>query len=200
MKNPLKTFVRGRWIVALAVSLAGWGMPLKARAAIVVTAQLTDLANVVPGEDLWQASYTVSGGTFLANQGFTIFFAPALYKNLSAPIAPIPVGWNVLTVQPDVALAAPGFIDALALVNNLSLALPFKLNFVWLGSTPPASQSFQTYDQNFVFQITGTGNTIVSPIMGGVVPEPGSLASGMGVAAIIAFSFLRRRKPEVPSP
>lgn len=189
-----------RRIAPVAVALATFAIPLKAGAAIVVNAQLTDLANVIPGQDLWQASYMVSGATFQANQGFSIFFDPALYKNLSAPVAPIPSGWDVLTLQPDVALAAPGFIDGLALVNNPSLAQPFTLNFVWLGAALPGIQAFQLYDLNPVFQIIANGSTTLAPVIGAVVPEPGSLASGLGVAALVAFSVFRRRKPEVSSP
>ena len=44
--------------------------------------------------------------------------------------------WDVIAVQPDPALPADGFFDALALSPGASLSDPFAIAFVWLGSAP----------------------------------------------------------------
>lgn len=55
----------------------------------------------------------------------------------------------MLTIQPDLALASDGFLDALALQTGASLTNPFTLTFVWLGTGLPSSQPFTIYDANF---------------------------------------------------
>lgn len=152
--------------------------------------QLTDLADTVPAQDLWQASFTLSQIAFMAGQGFTVFFDPIRYGMLSAVLS-APAGWNVLTVQPDPILNAPGFLDGLALANNSSLAFPFVLNFVWLGAGAPGSQAFQIYDQNAGFQIIESGQTIVGGPTG-VVPETGGSSLLLGLSFFLVVIAQRR--------
>jgi hypothetical protein len=93
----------------------------------------TDLNDTLgPGGDLWQYSYAVSGFTFPMNYDFSILFSPNLYRDLENPPPPV-TAWDVLTLQPDPALPADGLYDALALVDNASLANPFTVRFLWLG-------------------------------------------------------------------
>ncbi len=79
--------------------------------------------------------------------------------------------WDPISLQPDLALGSNGFYDALALRNTPSLADPFKVQAVWLGTGTPGPQPFTIYDTNF--QPLAQGQTI---------PEP--------TAALLIFSAL----------
>src|SRR5262245_14490519 len=58
----------------------------------------TDLVDITPGEDLWRYDYRVSGGTFLQNSFFDIYFDPLLYRDLTAGPAPN-ADWDVAILQ-----------------------------------------------------------------------------------------------------
>ena len=139
--------------------------PALLAATILYTA--TDVADLVPGQDLWEYRYVVSGLTLTAGQGFTIFFAPNLYTLLETPPPFVNADWDALTVQPDVLLNSAGYYDALALRTNPSFADPFKLRFVWLGTGTPGAQPFTVYDTDFSTISQGQTTTI---------PEPSGLA------------------------
>ncbi len=178
-----------KWLPALSASvlIITVACPPDAK-GLTINANLTNLADAVPGQDLWNASFTLSSGVFQANQGFTIYFEPLLSSDISAPLAPIPAGWDVLSIQPDPLLAAPGFLDGLALINNPSFSQPFSVNFVWHGAVAPGAQRFETYKLNGGFAITATGQTTVSTI-----PEVGNgFGTGWALAAVAALSALRR--------
>ena len=154
--------------------------------AITITYTATDLADVVVGEDLWQSSYTLSGFVFQANQGFTIYSAYNLYKNLSA--ASVHPDWDLLVIQPDTGIPADGFYDNLALVNGASLSAPFILDFVWLGLGTPGAQAFQIYDLTGGFQILNSGTT-----QSAAVPESGGwLLTAIWIALLVGLESLRR--------
>src|SRR5262249_20287735 len=80
--------------------------------ATTVTYQAIDLADTVPGQDLWQYRYTVTDQTFLANQGFTVYFDPQLYTLLEDPAPPVNGDWDILVAQPDAPGMLQGFYDA----------------------------------------------------------------------------------------
>jgi len=156
--------------------------------ALSIDANLTNLADTVAGQDLWNASFTLSSGVFQVDQGFTIYFDHLDYSDISAPLAPIPPGWDVLSIQPDPLLSAPGFLDGLALVNNPTLLQPFSVNFVWHGAGDPGTQPFETYSLAGGFAVTGSGQTTT-----GMIPEIGfGFGTGWALAAVAAFSALRR--------
>ena len=136
------------------------------RAATVIF-EATNLADTTPGEDLWRYSYTPGDFTFAAGQGFTVVFDRALFSQLQSPPSFINADWDALSLQPDLALNSDGFYDALALRNAPSLADPFKVNVVWLGTGAPGPQPFTIYDTNF--QPLAQGQTTN-------VPEPSALA------------------------
>ena len=159
--------------------------------ALRIDADFVNLADTVQGQDLWQENFHLSLGSFATNEGFTIYFAPILFTDISAPLAPIPAGWDVLSVQPDMVLSAPGFLDGLASVNNPILSQPFSVNFVWHGAGTPLTriQQFETYTLNGGFAITGSGQAVVS-----VIPEIGNGGTfGLALIAICALSAGRRR-------
>ena len=98
--------------------------------------------------------------------------------------------FDLLTVQPDLALASNGFYDALALRNNPSLADLFKVRFVWLGTGTSGSQPFTVYNADFSTQSQGQTTS---------VPEPSALA--LLLAALGAFARRRQvgQPPRLPA-
>ena len=142
--------------------------------ATVIQYEVTDLGDTVPSEDRWEYRYFVSGFTFAANQGFTIWFDQNLFAQLENPLPPSPQ-WDVLVLQPDLALPDSGAFDALALVSGASLAQPFPVDFVSLARTP-GSQLFDINEfdsQGNLIRVIESGVTV--PRQNGTVPEPGTL-------------------------
>jgi hypothetical protein len=116
-------------------------LPLGAAHAISILYEATDLADTTPGDDLWMYSYYVSD--FDIDYGFTVFFELGLYDLLD-PFPPPPNSdWDPITWDPDLSIPDDGAYDALSLVDNASLADPFTVSFVWLGSGTPGAQPFE---------------------------------------------------------
>ena len=160
--------------------------------AISIDFTATDLADVNPGEDLWQYSYTVSDHTFAADTGFTIYFDLGLYDFLD-PAPPAPNSdWDVTTWNPDPSLPDDGAYDAYALVDNASLADIFTVNFVWLGgSSGPGPQSFEVYD-GITWSILENGSTNPGAAP---VPEPATMfLFGTGLAGFIGTTIRKKFK------
>ena len=185
LMNTLK-FNRRSQVIATASLLSLFAFQEKAH-ALSINANLINLADSIAGQDLWNASFTLSSGVFQASEGFTIYFNSVDYANISTPLLPIPAGWDVLSIQPDPLLSAPGFVDGLALVNTPTLAQPFSVDFVWRGAGEPGPQPFETYSLVGGFRTTGSGQTVT------VVPEIGfGLGTGWALAVVAALSALRR--------
>ena len=149
--------------------------------AAFVTYAATDVADTLPGQDLWEYAYTVGLADFSAGEGFTVSFDRHLYALLQSPPPFVNANWDPLTIQPDLALNSNGFYDALALRDNPSLADPFKVQFVWLGSGQPGSQPFTIYDRQF--QVIAQGST---------VPEPSTLLIGFCIPAALLLTCRSR--------
>jgi hypothetical protein len=146
---------------------------------------LADLPDNNPGEDLWAYTYFVNGFSFQTNEGFSIFFDHQLYANLSNPQPSVSPIWSVIAVQPDVLLQAPGFLDALALVNSPSYQGPFEVTFQWLGTGIPGGQTFYTYNSSF----TPTFSAVSA------VPEPGTgLLASFSILFLLGQRVLHSRK------
>ena len=122
---------------------------------------VVDLADITPGRDLWQYTYTVADLPLAANQGFSIAFDRSLFASLQSPASFVNGDWSVLTLQPDLALNSNGLYDAQAQVGNPSLLNTFTVTFVWLGTGTPGAQPFVIYDSNFA--TLAQGQTVPTP-------------------------------------
>lgn len=100
------------------------------------------------GGTQWRYDYTVNNTTLAVPIAeFTLFFSVGPYANLhNASTAP---GWDVLLVQPDPAIPASGYFDALALaggVNPGATATGFSVTFDYLGAGSTGAQPFSILD------------------------------------------------------
>ncbi len=151
-------------------------------------------ATQLPGVNLWQYDYYVSGSTFAANEDFTIFFNYLKYSTLQNEEPAASSDWNVLLLQPDANLPADGAFDSLALVNDPSTVVVFQVTFVWTGSGAPGSQPF-TIDQlaanGNVLGILETGNTV--PYTSSTMPEPATWLLCLGGLGALGLRVGRRK-------
>ena len=175
----------------LAAALVGSAAP--ARAAVIGFEAIDEL-NLAPGEDLWSYRFFVSGLTVDAGQGFSLYFAPALYRSLQSPPPSVNADWDLAVFPVDSPPGAQGIYDALALVDGASLLDAFTVRFVWLGGGAPGSQPFtiNAFDSTGGITFVERGET--TPL-GTPVPEPTAwllLAFGAG-----AYASRRRRHTPV---
>ena len=152
--------------------------------AAAITYIATNVADTTPGQDLWEYTYRVSLANFASGEGFTVNFDRNLYALLQSPPPIVNADWDIITIQPDLALNSNGFYDALALRNSASLTDPFKVRFVWRGSGNPGPQSFSVHDRNFA---------VVSQGQTAAVPEPSTRLFMVGISAAMLLS--RRTGP-----
>jgi hypothetical protein len=167
-----------------------WGICLFGGSAQATTINYTavDLANTLPGQDLWQYRYTVNG-SFVAFGGFDVFFDASLYTLLQDPAPAVNSDWSVVITPPDAGLGTSGLYTATALSGTPSLANAFTLNFVWLGAGRPDSQTFDVFDDNF---LTVEQGSTTLPRENTPVPEPTSLL--LVACGLLLLRFLRKSK------
>ncbi len=152
--------------------------------ATVVTYEATNL-----GAGAWQYDYSVKNNTLLSPiEEITIYFPLGLYSDLLSVGQPL--NWDSIVVQPDFSLPADGFLDSLTLSAAILPAqtlAPFSVQFTWLGSGKPGSQSFEVVDPvSFTVLDSGTTATPLSPPS---VPEPGTMPLAiLGVVALLQLS------------
>jgi hypothetical protein len=174
-------------VMAAMLTLGAAGL---ANASNAISYTALDLADVTPGQDLWQYSYTVSGDSFAMGTGFAIDFEKDLFMltesaNLTAPNA----GWDVWTYTS--SYDANNFVyDAYALEDNASLADTFTVDFVWTGAADaPGAQFYVVYNQN-EGTVLQNGSTTAAP-----VPVPAALLLlGSGWAAIAGAGLRKKSK------
>lgn len=155
---------------------------MKTAFAISIVYEATNSTDTTPGEDLWQYTYWLSDYSFDTDYGFTVYFDYQLYSNLEDPPPTVNSDWDPIVWQPDPSLPDDGAYDALALVDNASLADPFTVSFVWLGSGNPGDQYFEVYDPSF--------NTVASG-QTAPVPEPATFL--LIATGLLGFAGFRKK-------
>jgi hypothetical protein len=155
--------------------------------AATILFEVTDLPDLVSGEDLYRYEYSLSEFPFPAEYGFSIVFDRALYTSLESPPPSVGTDWDVLSIQPDLALPDDGLFDALALVDAPATLSGFTIEFVWLGNGVPGSQPFLIYDS--AFETIESGETRARPV---AVPETPAL--GLILLSLFAPLLCARRK------
>ncbi|PLY40121.1 hypothetical protein CSZ94_22775 [Janthinobacterium sp. ROICE36] len=140
------------------------------------------------GGTQWRYDYTVSNTTLaMPIAEFTLFFSVGQYVKLhNISTAP---GWDVLLVQPDVAIPASGYLDALALAGGIvpgATATGFSVTFDYLGAGSPGAQPFSILDP-VSFIALDTGST--QPAAIALPATPWLLLAG-----VLAMACQRRRQ------
>lgn len=140
------------------------------------------------GGTQWRNDYTVTNDTLAVPiEEFTIFFDNGLYATLVD--ASTASGWDILVIQPDGAIPAAGFMDALALAGGIAPGASlggFSIIFDYLGTGTPPPQAFSIVDPVTFAQIDGGFTT-----RPGIVPAPST--PWLMLAGLIALLRVRRR-------
>jgi hypothetical protein len=156
-------------------------------AGAMIQYEAVDLPDTVPGEDLWQYHYTVSGYSLLAGQGFDVFFAVAdgfQFGDLVDPQTGPSSDWDVLAIQADPGLPADGLFDVVALVDDPAPGATFVSTFIWRGTGAPGAQHFELFDEQFAITESGTTTPLT------VAPEP--TLFGLAVIGLLAIGASRQ--------
>jgi hypothetical protein len=171
----LRTFVSRALLGALA--LAG-----SAESATIQTS----VHQVGP---LWELALTVGNDGAPAEIGhFTVYFDESLFSALQ--LTSSPAGWDSLVIQPDLAIPAAGYLDALVTPPQAPLAAGqsqggFKLSFAYSGIGAPGSLPFDIVSENY--DVLYHGQTVA-------VPEPATALLGLAGGGLL-LARLRRRAP-----
>jgi hypothetical protein len=148
---------------------------------------------------VYEFTYFING-TFSANQEIDIQFDPSLYTALSNGQASPSSDWDLMLLQPNMPLGGTGDYQAYAMVNNPSLAGPFKVDGTYTGSGTPGSQAFtiKTLDSSGMNVISETAPSWTTPYNTDPVPEPSSVfLSAVGLSVLGVFKAVRRRSGRV---
>lgn len=181
-------------VVAMLALFVG-GMQVSAGAAPIsfTVEQLSD--------SQWRYTYfaDAAGNSWIPFRGFAIDFDAEFYGAISGFTAPS--GWDPIAIDPyrpdnpDVFGPAPGYFDALVIADPV-LAAPFTVDFAWLGTGAPGSQTYRFYELDSQGTAVEFERGVTVPNSPHSVPEPGTLLlMGMGVLACGAFCRRHRRSP-----
>jgi hypothetical protein len=139
------------------------------------------------GGSKWRYDYALdnlSGSNSISE--FTIYFNRNNFSNLS--LRSSAVGWDSVVVQPDLALASDGFLDAL--VNGIPLqpgnkATGFSVSFDFINATRPSDQQFEFINPTtFATLFSGSTTIFVAP------PPPNPTPPSNPVPSPSSFSLL----------
>lgn len=140
------------------------------------------------GGTQWRYDYTVSNTTLAVPIAeFTLFFSVGQHAMLH-DISTAP-GWDVLLVQPDPAIPASGYLDALALAGGIhpgATATGFSVTFDYLGAGSPGAQPFSILDPVSFIELD-TGITQAAAV---ALPSTPWLL----LAGVLAMACLGRRR------
>ncbi|WP_088280194.1 MYXO-CTERM sorting domain-containing protein [Ideonella sp. A 288] len=146
------------------------------------------------GGNQWSVAFEVTNdGAPASIGGFTVYFDEALFSGLS--VLDSPAGWDSLVAQPDAALPAAGFLDALVLDDADQLLDGdvlggFRVAFTYLGAAAPGALPFEIVDRSF--EVRGSGLTVPSVVGSQPVPEPPMAA--LVAVALAGLAWGRRRR------
>ena len=140
------------------------------------------------GGTQWRYDYSVSNTTLAVPiEEFTLFFSVGQYAKLH-DISTAP-GWDVLLVQPDPAIPASGYLDALALAGGIvpgATTTGFSITFDYLGAGNPGAQPFSILDPVSFIELE-TGITQATAV---ALPSTPWLL----LAGVLAMACQRRRR------
>ncbi|WP_298408096.1 hypothetical protein [Janthinobacterium sp.] len=140
------------------------------------------------GGTQWRYDYTVSNTTLAVPIAeFTLFFSVGQHAMLH-DISTAP-DWDVLLVQPDPAIPASGYLDALALAGGIhpgATATGFSVTFDYLGAGSPGAQPFSILDPVSFIELE-TGITQAAAV---ALPSTPWLL----LAGVLAMACLGRRR------
>jgi hypothetical protein len=168
--------------MGLVLSLAGllaFAGALPARAdSLDVSYTTTNL-----GGGLYEYAYTLSGYDLLAGDDLAIYFPLATSANLT-DLGTGGADYTTFVFQPDPSIPADGEFDAIANVDNPSLATVLDTSFLYSGAGTPGAQDFTLYDADY--NVISTGETLAA------TPEPLPLL--LLCTGILAIYALRQRQ------
>lgn len=137
----------------------------------------------------WQVAFTLhADGTPAEVSAFSIYFPETSFGTLTLQASP--ASWDSLVVQPDTALASPGYLDALLPAPGLTAGQSqggWVVRFNYLGAGTPGALNFDIHDADF--NVIATGQTPV-------VPEPATVSMLLAGALALALWRARRREGE----
>lgn len=171
--------------------LVAGGLAVANLCAASIQYDVADVGVSPLGDPIFRYTYFVTDLTLSSNQEVDIRFDPALFGSLFNAVAGS--DFDVLLFQPNDPLGSEGVFSALALVNNPSFAVPFRVDATFIGPRGgiPGAQLFSIneFDASGNFRVIETGSTTLSP-----VPEPGTFSySSMLLALGCGWWAMRRR-------
>lgn len=138
----------------------------------------------------WQYDYAIENNTLGTGlRQFTIFFQEGLFSNLTNESS-LGEDWDLILIQPDLAIPAAGFIDGLSAGSGLSAGASLtglSVSFDYFAPGVPGSQRFSIVDPTSFVELEG-GNTI----MANTIPVA-STFSLVALALFVAVASARRQ-------
>lgn len=174
-----------------------WAMGLTALTCLPSTGAEIGATFAHRSGSTWAVDLSVTNDGIPAEiTGFTVYFSEALFADLVVELSP--GEWDSLAIQPDLALASPGFLDSLLFDPSAPLTLGqtqagFRLLFTYLDSGAPPMLPYDIVDTAFQVIVSGVSVPPASP-----VPEPSTLLLGcLGLAILSGAAAKGRRRGNV---
>lgn len=127
------------------------------------------------GSGQYRYNYFVSDVALAKNQEIDVRFDLTMFSALSNGVAG--PGFDLMLFQPNSPLGASGDYSALAIVDQPSLAGPFRVDAKFTGLGTPGSQAFfiNQYSDTGAFQRVVTSG-VTTPFSNNTAPEPTTIS------------------------